>query len=189
MIQPRRGILLGLGFTMEALRAAGLTDADLAAIASPLVGVAGDGQASSGAYDIEFEASNEMIDVTGYGDAARRYVPGVQRMTVTFKVALVAAEAWQRAIMNDQPVQFDEVVGDLRLSCLMRVVRIETRASMNDLAHVTVTAHVSGAPTITDRAGRQLEQVATEPAGRQRRTAILTGPGRRTVRVTGRLID
>lgn len=174
---PRRGMLLGLGFTLEALRAAGLTDADLAAPAAATLAPKGFG--SSGIYDIQFETTRQMIDVTAFEDDGPQYVPGVARSTVTFTVSLAALTTWHNAIMDGEPVQFSEVIGGKRLTCMLRVVSVSTNASVDSQVTGTVKAQVVGAPDISDVQPQAPAPPAAPPVKR----------GRRGMKLDGALID
>jgi hypothetical protein len=176
MAGPRRGILLGLGFTLEALKAAGLTDAQLDAPSEALL--APDGDVGTGIYDVEFSQSRTQIDVTTHNDAAPVYVPGISRAMVRFKVSQIAMHTWRDAIYHGEPMEFNEVVGNVRVSCRVIVREVVDQCSIDSMHTCLVSCSVVGAPTIT--------QLTAAPAAPQQQKK---DRGRRAIKLDGALID
>jgi hypothetical protein len=179
MAGPRRGILLGLGFTLEALKAAGLTDAQLDAPAEAQLTAAGD-TAGTGIYDVEFNMQQDRIDVTTYADYASGnapvFVPGIRSASVRFKVPQAAVQAWRQAVFSGEPVEFNEQVGQVRLSCMVQVLEVSDDFTFDGTYTCTVRTRVTGAPTIT-----QVTQAPPPPPKKDR--------GRRAMKLDGSLID
>lgn len=171
MRQARRGILLGLGFTLEALRAAGLDAAELDAPQQATLSAVGHG---TDIIAVRFDTSQRMIET---GDGTGAYVPGLRRASVTFTVSQRAVHTWIEAVMAGEPVDFSEEVQGHRLTCRLYVTDVRTDCPVDGLMTATVTAQVIGAPTIT-----ALPQVAPSPAAQ-------VPQGRRGMKLNGALID
>lgn len=180
MDSPRRGILLGLGFSLEALRAAGVTEAELDAPAHAQL--APHGQEPSGIYDIVVHQSRSQVDVTSFMDDGPQYVPGIVRTSVEFKASLLALHAWHVAIVDGGPVDFCEVIGGRRLTCRLAVSSVTTSAPVDGEMYATVKASVVGAPVIENLEPQAPAPPAVPPPLPAKR-------GRRGIKLDGALID
>ncbi len=119
--------------------------------------------------------------VTSWHDESPVCVPGIVRRTsVEFKVSLVAVEAWHTALMDGRPVQFNELIGNMRLTCDLLVHSVRRDASVDGLMTATVQARVVGQPTLEDITPPPLAETVQAKPPRS---------GRRGMKLDGALID